>query len=394
MIFDEKDKEVRILLSILFIVIAAGGVLEARSLVPRGERPAREFERGFPEKGNRTLRISEISVHPKVFNPSRGEKVTIGFKVSRPSKVRVRVLDSETNLVRDLSGGVWQEVHKIIWDGRDLMGGVVPDEAYTFTIEAMDRLRGSAFYDPFGRFDGEETLALKVTYDERRGVVSYHLSRDSRVLIRVGIPKGPLLKTILPWQPRQAGYHEEPWDGKDESGTLYLSQMRGYKLSGEAIPLVENSIITVGHRTVDLDSNKIARGIGRPERKDSVPLGGGPWAARLVPQSLVPKGPIPRFRIDLPEHTLQTETGHFKVKGKVPIRVTLDEGVLKQVTEERYEIILYVDFEFVSEVEEGYSPSTLLWDAKQVGSGEHILTVNVRTLNGQVSSASLRVWAD
>ena len=91
---------------------------------------------------------------------------------------------------------------------------------------------------------------------------------------------------------------------------------------------------------------------------------------------------------------VQTETGHFKVKGKVPIRVTLDEGVLKQVTEERYEIILYVDFEFVSEVEEGYSPSTLLWDAKQVGSGEHILTVNVRTLNGQVSSASLRVWAD
>ena len=394
MIFDEKDEEMRILLSILSIAIAAGGLLEARSWVSPRESLAREVERSAPEKENRALRISEVFVHPRVFNPSRGEKVTIGFKVSRPSKVRVRVLDSEMNLVRDLSGGIWQEVHKIIWDGRDLMGRVVPDEAYTFAIEAMDRSRGSAFYDPFGRFDGEETLALKVVYAEARGVVSYHLPRESRVLIRVGIPKGPLLKTILPWQPRQAGYHEEPWDGKDESGALYLSQMRGYKLSAEAIPLVEHSVITVGHRTVDLDSNKIAPGIGRPKRKDPASLGEGPWAVRLPPKSLVQRGPIPKFRIDLPEHTLRTESGHFRVHGKVPIKVTLDEKVLNEVTEERYEVILYVDFEFVSEVEEGYSPSTHLWDTKEVGSGEHILTVNVRTLNGQVSSASLRVWVE
>ena len=354
----------------------------------------RGIGKGALERADRGLRISEVFVHPKVFNPSLGEKVTVRFKVSRPSKARIRVLDSELNLVRDLSGGIWQEIHDVVWDGKDFGGKVVPNEAYTFTIEAVDRSRGAAFYDPFARFDVEDTTALKVAYVEGRRVVSYHLPRDARVLIRAGIPRGPLLKTILYWQPRQAGYHEEPWDGRDESGALYLPQKGDYKLSAEAMPLFENSVIAVGNPNVDLDRYKREPGVIRSSSKDHLSLGHGPWAVQFDPKKLVQRGPIPKFRIDLPEQTLRTESGHFRVHGKVPIKVTLDEKVLNEVTEERYEVILYVDFQFVSEVEEGYSPSTLLWDTKEVGSGEHILTVNVRTLTGQVSSASLRVWVD
>jgi hypothetical protein len=80
------------------------------------------------------------------------------------------------------------------------------------------------------------------------------------------------------------------------------------------------------------------------------------------------------------------------VSGKIPVKIRLDDRIKRYATEERYEILFFVNFNFVTEREEGYSPFTLSWDSRTVPNGEHLLTINVATLSGQVSTASVKVW--
>jgi hypothetical protein len=99
----------------------------------------------------------------------------------------------------------------------------------------------------------------------------------------------------------------------------------------------------------------------------------------------------PRFRIELPKSIKKREDGIPVMEGKTPIKIYLDEKIKRYVTEQRYEIIFFVDLKFITEMEEGYSPFTLMWDTSDIDNGEYIITVNVATLTGQVSSASMKV---
>ena len=99
----------------------------------------------------------------------------------------------------------------------------------------------------------------------------------------------------------------------------------------------------------------------------------------------------PRFKLDIPSTIGKTENGVPQVAGKVPVKLSLHPDVKKVITEQRYEMLFFVDFKFFTEEEEGYSPYTWMWNTKLVTNGEHILTVNVCTLAGQVSSFSVKV---
>lgn len=62
------------------------------------------------------------------FNPSRGESATVSFRLTRPARVRVRLVrrDQPSLLVRTLVD--WRSLelgqHKIQWDGRDASGNL------------------------------------------------------------------------------------------------------------------------------------------------------------------------------------------------------------------------------------------------------------------------------
>jgi hypothetical protein len=99
-----------------------------------------------------------------------------------------------------------------------------------------------------------------------------------------------------------------------------------------------------------------------------------------------------RFYLELPQDLEKNHHGYPIVSGKLPVKICLDKKVKRSATERRYEIICYVDFKFITEQEEGYSPSTWILDTKKIPDGEHILTVNIATLKGQMASASHKVF--
>ena len=174
--------------------------------------------------------------------------MTISWHISRSSKALVQMFDRDMCLVRELmpadigNPGI---IH-VTWDGRDMEGNIVPDEAYFFTIEANEYRGGLTHYDPI-TFSGGENFDFPVEFDNTKKMITYNLPKDSRTLIRAGITHGPLLKTMVNWAPRPAGVNQDSWDGKDSSGTIYASDQKGFTMMSDAVTLPENSILTVGN---------------------------------------------------------------------------------------------------------------------------------------------------
>lgn len=72
------------------------------------------------------------------------------------------------------------------------------------------------------------------------------------------------------------------------------------------------------------------------------------------------------------------------------ITIRLQESVKQRVTETRYEILVFVDYKFLTEIEEGCSPAKMNINTFNLTEGEHILTVNLVTLQGGLATVSKR----
>lgn len=363
-------------------------------MVAGAAAPQAAVEKQGDQAAPAALAVFGVTVDRRQFNPGSGEAVTIAFATSQPARGVVKIFDPEMQLVRDLMSETRgkADAARVVWDGKDAQGRLVPDEAYFFTIEASNRQGRIAFYDPATTSDEQPVVLETARFDSEAKVVLYHLPEDSRVSIRTGIAGGgPLLKNILYAVPRSPGWHQEAWNGKDESGAFQVTGIKGYQLVVEATRLFENSIIARGNGEYDFFRYRRDLAAERPRKVDRPPAGREfVWAGlpRPEPLRMIPE---PRFRIELPDKEARTESGLPVLAGRIPIKIYLDESIKKYITEQRYEIIFFVDFHFVTEKEEGYSPFTLVWDSLGTPNGEHIITINVATFSGQVSSGSVRV---
>lgn len=367
---------------LILILILCGCLTKAKSTSkipsPPGKSPA--------------IQITGITVKPRVMNPSKGDKVMVSFTLSRPGKAILKIFDPKMLLINEALCKMDESgLYRGIWDGKDLEGRIVPDEAYFFTIEALDYKGNFAFYDPT-TISGGEYFTLPVQSNRKNHNVTYELAKDARVMIKAGIKKGgPLLKTILNRLPRLAGKYEAPWEDEGGVGVIDLADQVGFSLTAEAVTLPENSLLTWGnfdypyYEYITKIVQERPQKKNRPLFKAEHPLIGleiKRWR-EIVPE--------PKFSLALPGDIQINEDGLPIIQGKVPIKIILDEGLKTVTTEQRYEILFFVDFTFVSEEEGGYSPYTWIWDTKKVNNGEHIITVNIYTLKGGFSAKNIKV---
>ena len=127
-------------------VVVDGGGMD----VEGGEEPPAEggemegMEEGMEvEEGDMTAVLEETDVLPGVFelegnfpNPFNAETV-IGFSLSQPSAVRLRVFDMLGQPVAELAAGNWGAGQfRIIWDGRDSTGQELGSGVYFYRLTA------------------------------------------------------------------------------------------------------------------------------------------------------------------------------------------------------------------------------------------------------------------
>jgi hypothetical protein len=340
---------------------------------------------------NNEQKISDVRLGRSSFNPELGNVVTIEYTLSQPDEVTVRVYDPDSGLIRTLMEEFYQDAgrQELIWHGCDDAGKVVPDEAYTFTIETSS----GVVYDPTTSSGG---VVGDITDAEfrRDGIVTYRLPEAARVLSRLGVSNGPMLKTLVDWKPRVAGEITEYWDGRDSDKVLNLRDAANFSSLITYVTLPEATVIAYGNQQETYRDYKLGRGKARPKKQERARL---PDAeGRLTPQHLMP--PIwaraPHVEMIFPEHDNDDQQGTLAVpdvESSIDVRIDVDESDRESLLNDQFEVILYVDNVFFAEAERGYLPLNWQWELHQVPPGDHVLTVNVSSFSGQVGVASRKV---
>jgi hypothetical protein len=333
--------------------------------------------------------VSNVSISSTSFNPSRGEKVTLSYTLSAPADVTVSVFDAELDLVRVVRDRLKQQggAQKVEWDGRDLDGKIVPNEAYFFTIEASGG-SGASAYDPV-TFSGGEPFDLgRAQVSRETGTLVYQLSQPSRVLVRIGIPGSSLLRTLVDWQPRVQGEITEYWNGRDQDDIINVYEKK-YTVLIAYHTLPDTSVITFGNTATDFRSYKSPLRGKRPA-KPSRPMAN---ARKLSPQFMKRLSTFRDFRVSISFPEL--DKGHVSdvpvVRDRVMVRIDVPDAEREVIAGRQYEVILFANTTYFAEEERGYIPFNFPWELKQLPPGEHVLSVNVVTFDGQIGIASRRI---
>lgn len=331
--------------------------------------------------------LAEVRSGPASFNPSLDQKVTLSYRLAAADRVWVRVYDPDGGLVRTVLDGERQDAgaRQVTWDGRDREGRVVPDEAYTFTVET-----GSGdVYDPTASSGGEVGDLTDARFDRQVGTLNYRLPAASRVLIRLGVRNGPMYKTLVDWKPRVAGAVTEYWDGRDEDDLVILWGRPDFSALITYVTLPDATVIAYGNDAESYRDYRLGRGKDRPQKPRREPS--AERAVRLRPEGLVPPAwsRAPQVTLSFPQ--LGDAGKPPEVSGEVAVRVEVAPEDQALLTREQFEIIFYVDDVFFAEAERGYLPFNWRWELEQLPEGEHVLTVNVASFRGQVGVASRKV---
>ncbi len=332
--------------------------------------------------------LSNIKVSKSSFNPQKGEEIYIYFHLSKGANVEVNVHDPDFGLIRALKKDFSDAGdHEIVWDGKDMDGKVVPDEAYFFTILADDKNGNKELYDPAAFSGGEEFDITKADINPETNTINYRLPVMGRVSIRMGIQAGPLLDELVDWKPRVAGEITEYWNGKDKDNLIDLYNHPRFKMVIVYFTLPENSVIAFGNANVDyIEYKQSVSGKPAKEQKER-------------PNVKISRHyQIPRTKDFSPHLTMSfsnvqdvDKQGIPILKEKTLVKVELDEKDKKTFANEQYEVAFFLDTEFYAEEEVGYSPYNWVWDLSQVKEGEHVLTINLSSFKDQIGILSKKV---
>jgi hypothetical protein len=346
------------------------------------------FLSGITAAETNDQQISDVAIETNTFNPSLGEKFRLTYALPQSDEVTVRVYDPDGGLVRTVLHGVSQEAgaHQALWDGRDMEKQLVPDEAYTLTIETAS----GAVYDSTTFSGGVVGDITEAQFDED-GTVIYKLPAPARVLIRLGVHNGPMLNTLVDWKPRVAGEITEYWDGYDEDDLIKLRGHKDFSALITYVTLPEATVIAYGNKRESYRDYKLGRAKDRSQKPDR-PRQPDP-ELRLRPEHLVPPAwaRAPRVNMIFPQYTEAHKDAVPKVKDLIDVRISVDPADREHLLQDQFEIIFFVDNVFFAEAERGYLPLNWRWELLQIPPGEHVLTANVSSFTGQVGVASRKV---
>jgi flagellar hook assembly protein FlgD len=330
------------------------------------------------------------------FSPERNE--TFGIPVFIPSSEQVKALQIEIrtgddDLVRTLKAARVSSTvseYLIEWNGRDSNGAIVPDEAYHPVLVVTDADDETHRLDSRTQSGGEEVYDFEKHI--KPGTIEYILPAASRVLVRAGIKNGPLLRTVVDWEPRTKGFHAERWDGRDEDNLVHIERNPdvGYLIVGYQLP--DKSIITYGNDRETYRQYRERHGL--PLREIAFEKRLPERNGRVIRQEFY--NPLLQQKSPGIEVVLLDEESRQPVDRIVGFGEVLTELRLNALDEiyldqERYEISFFIDNRFIAEEEQGFVPFVWRWSPGRLGiePGEHLLTVNVSGYRGQVGVRNL-----
>lgn len=344
-----------------------------------------------PPDASQGIGISEVSVSAAAFAPSQKETVQVRYTLSRDAAITVSIFDPDRELVRILVSKVARKAgaHTEPWDGRDMDGNIVPNEAYFFTIEAEAAGVPKAVYDPVTFSGGEYGDVVRGELSKDIGEITYKLSQPSRVRLRAGIQGSAMAKTVVDWEPRVGGTITERWSGLDEDNVVSVWERGKFIMILSYITLPDTSVITLGNNRLSYRDYKAGIKTLRPKKEDRPMANNRKISPHFFRSRLTDRAF--HIRLTFPELEKGGPVVVPEVKGTVLIHVDVAPEDRQIVLNQQYEMMLFNDFIFHAEEESGYLPFNFPWEVGQLPEGEHILTVNISTHTDQVGVGSRKI---
>lgn len=324
--------------------------------------------------GETPLAMGEVGVSPKTLGAKRREKAVIRWTQSRPAETTLVIMSENGGVVRRLTGNFSAGRQALRWDGRDEAGQPVAAGVYLYRLHSRDSRGQEARYDPSTTTGGEELSVERFTFDRDTGVFEFVLPRAARARLRIGLSPFLHLRTLLDWEPMEAGRHTVTWDGLDASGWIRAKDHPNLHVNLAAYALPDDAIIVTDDRPAPLTQDSVTARPGaylhaRHPRQACRDISLGvelPGAARS-PEDL----PV------LQDHTV--------------VRVGFAQPDHSFMVNQRFEVVFAVDTVFLFEEEEGQAPFNFIWDTTGLAPGEHLLTVNVIGYEDHLGVTTVRV---
>ncbi len=346
------------------------------------------------------LSVQNVHVDKNTLTP--GEEVKLSFFLNKTASIDILVYTPDYDVVRHLIIAQTRPagVNIFLWNGKDDSGNMVPNEAYFFGITARSNDGTQAVYNPSVSSGGEITDVYieEIQNSGKTYNVKYVVPTASRICIRAGVHNGPLLKTLLDWQPVPAGEYTLSWDGMDETGKILVMALPGNHLYIKGFSLPDNSVIVQGstkdylqfRKTLQQDKSKNVLTYQIVRRSIMQRIDDGISAQSLVQRSL---NVAPEFTVYLDDDksTGLADKSVTDISGETRLVVVISPDSMDAFNETRYELIVFIDNLRFDEEEHAHTPYTYALDTKKLSNGNHLITINEASINGQVGSYSFNV---
>ena len=338
----------------------------------------------LPAAPKAALTIEQVAVEPKTLDLTKQTEVSLRYSLPRPSTVSIELFDEDGQLVRQLALGRQEAgAQTARWDGRDGEGNPVPSGVYRYVIRAHGQEGQEWVYDPSQELGGEEIEPRDFQWDPQSGRFRWVMPKAGHARLRIGMEGFPHLRTLLDWEPMEAGEQSLSWDGMDASGLIRLRDHPQLAIKLAAFALAPNTIILRGQNpgTLHVPPKKNVRMLP-VERPLYLHAGHPRSTCREV-----------GLRIEFPQARSDAE-GRPILRGKVPIRIALDPADTTRMINERFELAVFEDLTVIFEEEEALNPFTFEWDTGRLTPGQHLLTVNLLGHDDHFGVETQAVWIE
>ena len=330
------------------------------------------------------LTIEQVAVEPKTLDLTKQTEAILRYLLPKSATVSIELSNEDGQLVQQLAmARQTAGAQTARWDGRDGEGKPVPSGVYRYVIRAQGPDGQGWVYDPSQEMGGEELEVRDFTWDPHTDTFRWIMPKAGRARLRIGMEGFPHLRTLLDWEPLEAGEQSQAWDGLDASGLIRLKDHPQLAIKLATFALPPNTIIVRG-------------------QSPGVPSAPPPKGTRALPgeRALYLHASHPRstcrevgLRIEFPQARSDTE-GRPILRGKVPIRIALDPADTTRMTNERFELAVFEDLTVIFEEEEALNPFTFDWDTGRLTPGQHLLTVNLLGHDDHFGVETRAVWIE
>jgi flagellar hook assembly protein FlgD len=334
--------------------------------------------------------FSNMSIDKEVFNPSRGERVAIRFRLAEKAQVSLKIFDFDRDLIAVLVEDRLMEPGEqaITWNGKDQSGRVVPDEAYFFTLE-VGKGANRLGYDPTAISGGMVHEIERVDIIAEQQQLEYVLPESGRVSIRAGLVDGPLLAIPVDWEPRTKGTHREHWDGRDQEGLISVLKHPNYQLRANYFTLPENTLITKGNKGTDYWRYQHDRGANQAKESQIRAEGTGSILRSPLFSKPLIYSKAPPLEVTFPQG--KSDAGLPLLENRSKIKADFQGRGKAELSSLTYEIYFFLDDKYLIEIPVVKLPYETVLDFKDHSPGLHNLTVNLKEIGGQIGIKSTRV---